>query len=172
VIDLGLRLEDIAGLEREPAAASKTDQSILCDQLTENGATGAETEILLNKRVELNAMTSTALVEMIERKLKAHGLEKVIPDDDLLAEAYREFHRSNELKEKFETVEAKFKESKIRVPKNLKKKVRAILNKHRDLRWDDAVQLVLDDGQLDHVRTKKSKAKTKSGDFSNTEGAT
>jgi hypothetical protein len=29
VIDLGLRLDDIAGLEREPAAATKTDESIL-----------------------------------------------------------------------------------------------------------------------------------------------
>ena len=34
-----------------------------------------------------------------------------------------------------------------------------------DLRWDDAIQIVLDKTQLDHVRTEKQKAKKKSGDF-------
>ena len=71
VIDLGLRLADIAGLEREPAAATKTSASILRAQLAENGATDAEIDILLSERVELNAMTSDALIAMIERKLKA-----------------------------------------------------------------------------------------------------
>ena len=85
-IDLGLRLEDIAGLEREPAAATKTGEADLREQLAENGATDAEIEILLHERVELNAMTSDALIAMIERKLKAHGIKKVIPDDDLLGE--------------------------------------------------------------------------------------
>ena len=33
--------------------------------------TDAEIDILLNERVELNAMTSDALIAMIERKLKA-----------------------------------------------------------------------------------------------------
>ena len=37
-----------------------------------------------SERVELNAMTSDALIAMIERKLQAYGLEKVVPDDDLL----------------------------------------------------------------------------------------
>ena len=61
VIDLGLRLADIAGLEREPAAATKVNADILRAQLAENGATDAEIAILLNERVELNAMTSDAL---------------------------------------------------------------------------------------------------------------
>ena len=94
VIDVGLRLADIEGLEREPAAATKTSPAILRDQLAENGADDAEIDILLKERVELNAMASDALIAMIERKLKAYGLKKVIPDDDLLAETYRAFHRS------------------------------------------------------------------------------
>jgi hypothetical protein len=69
VIDLGLRLADIEGLEREPAAATKTNVSILRRQLAENGASAAEINILLTERVELNALTSDALVAMIERKL-------------------------------------------------------------------------------------------------------
>jgi hypothetical protein len=165
VIDLGLRLADIAGLEREPAAATRTGQATLRNQLAENGASDGEIPILLNDRVELNAMTSDALIAMIERKLKAYGLTKVIPADAMLADAYRAFHRSQQLREKFEEMESEFEEEKIKVPKRLKDRVGAILTKHPDLRWDDALKIVLDGTQLDAVRAEKQKAKRRSGDF-------
>jgi len=95
VVDLGLRIDDIAGLETEPAAATKTRESELRRQLAENGASEAEADFLLGHRVELNAMTSDALIAMIERKLDAYGLKKVIPADDLLANTYRAFHAAN-----------------------------------------------------------------------------
>jgi hypothetical protein len=41
-----------------------------------------------------------------------------------------------------------------------------VLDEHDDLRWDDAVQIVLDKTQLHRVRTEKQKSKKKSGDFS------
>jgi hypothetical protein len=44
-------------------------------------------------------------------------------------------------------------------------RVRAILDDHSDLRWDDAIQIALDETQLDRVRAEKQKAKKKSGDF-------
>ena len=81
----------------------------------------------------------------------------MIPDDDLLGEAYREFHRSNELREQFEELESEFEESEIKVPKNLKNQVRAILKKHPDLRWDDAIQIVLDETQLDRCEGREAK---------------
>jgi hypothetical protein len=167
VVDFGLRLADITGLEREPAAATRTSADILRGQLSQNGATDAESAILLNERVELNAMASDALIEMIERKLKAYGLEKAIPDEDLLAQTYLAFHRSEQLRERFEEMEEGFDEEADEgvVPKNLKKKVCAVLSKHADLRWDDAVQVVLDRTTLDRVREEKRKAKKKSGDF-------
>jgi hypothetical protein len=164
VIDLGLRLDDLAGLEREPAATTRTTESILRDQLAENGASDAETAILLNERVELNAMASDDLVAMIERKLEDYGLKKVVPDEDVLAKAYRAIHRSRELRKEFEKMESKFKESRIEVPRNLKHQVRAELDENDDLRWDDAIRIVLHE-QLDDVRAKKQKAKKKSGDF-------
>jgi hypothetical protein len=110
-------------------------------------------------------MTSDALIAMIERKLKDYGLEKVVPDDDLLGKAYQKFHRSKELREEFEELESEFQESEIKVPKNLRNRVRAMLKRHPDLRWDDAIQIVLDETQLDNVRAEKRKAKKKSGDF-------
>jgi hypothetical protein len=164
-IDLGLRLADIAGLEREPAAATKTSAALLRDQLAKNGATDEETAVLIAERVELNAMASDDLIAMIERKLKDYRLQKVIPDNDLLGEAYQAFHRSKELREEFEELESEFQESEIKVPKNLRNRVRAVLKRHPDLRWDDAIQIVLDETQLDNVRAEKGKAKKKSGDF-------
>src|SRR5258708_20105161 len=59
-ISLGLRLDDIDGLERELAAATKTAESQLPAHLRENGATDQETAILLNEPVETNALTSYA----------------------------------------------------------------------------------------------------------------
>jgi len=164
-IDLGLRLKDIAGLEREPAAATRTNEADLRKQLANNGATNAEIAILLNERVELNTMTSDALIAMIERKLKEHGIEKVVPNDDLLGKAYQAFNHSKQLRAVFKKAESAFKSTKIKTPADLKKRVGAILKKHPDLRWDDAVQVVLDETQLDAGRAEKQKAKKKSGDF-------
>jgi Topoisomerase 6 subunit A/Spo11, Toprim domain len=165
VIDLGLRLGDISGLEREPAAATKTQPWKLREQLANNGATTAETEILLNERVELNAMTSGALIEMVERKLRDYGLKKVIPDDAQLGETYQAFHRSSELQAQFEKMEEEFKETKIETPKNLRKRIAAILKKHPDLRWDDAIKVVLDKTQLADLRAAKQEAKREAGNF-------
>ena len=166
VIDLGLRLADITGLEREPAAATRTSADILRGQLAENGADDEEIAILLDERVELNAMASDALIAMIETKLKAYGLKKVIPDDDLLAETYCAIHRSQQLREKFAEMEEQFdEEAAIKIPRGLKKRVRAILSEHDDLRWDDAIRIALDETTLDRVREEKQKARKKSGDF-------
>jgi len=163
-IDLGLRLEDIDGLEREPAAATKTRESILREQLAQNGATDAEIDILLTDRVELNAMASDALIEMIERKLEEFGLEKVVPDDKLLEETYRAFHHSDELREAFEEAEREFKATEITVPEDLREQVRKILEQHQSLRWDDAVRNVLGD-TIDDIEADKQKVKKAAGDF-------
>jgi hypothetical protein len=164
VVDLGLRLEDIAGLEREPAAATKTNAAILRGQLAENGATNAEIAILLDERVELNAMTSDALIAMIERKLKARGLKKVIPSDAVLTETYQAFHHSIELRKRFDEMESGYEADDVEVPRNLRKQIGAMLTKHPDLRWDDAVKIVLDE-EPKAVRAEKLKARHRAGDF-------
>jgi Topoisomerase 6 subunit A/Spo11, Toprim domain len=127
-IDLGLRLEDIDGLEREPAAATKVREDIRRKLLAENGASPDEINILLKERVELNAMASDDLIEMIEGKLEKSGIKKVVPDDALLAKTYQAFHYSQQLKDVFAKAEKKFKVTKIVVPKNLSKQVRKILD--------------------------------------------
>ena len=163
-IDLGLRLDDITGLQREPAAATKMSLQKRRAQLSNNSATAAETDVLLSERVELNALTSDALVAMIERKLNAHGLTKVVPDDAVLKDTYRAFHRSRQLEEKFKRIESEFKETKIKVPNDLRDQVCTILTKQTKIRWDDAIQVVLG-ATLADVQAKKQEAKEKSGDF-------
>jgi hypothetical protein len=167
VVDLGFRLEHIGGLEREPAAATKTALLVLREQLASNGAVGPEIEILMRERVELNAMPSDDFVATIERQLRNYGLKKVAPSEDVLAEVYRAFRRSEQLREKFEEVEAAFDgvDEDESVPKKLADKVRAVLKRSPDLRWDEAVRVVLDKKTLDRVREDKRKAKKKSGDF-------
>jgi DNA topoisomerase 6 subunit A-like protein len=163
VIDLGLRLDDIGDLEREPAAASKVRPNLLRAQLAENGATDAEIDILLRERVELNAMTSDNLVAMIERKLQAYGLAKVVPDEDLLAKTYRAFDRSQRLRKKFMEMEQQFdKDAAVTdIPEYLQLSVCGVLAAHADLLWDDAIQVVLDDTELSRVRVEKEKAQKK-----------
>jgi hypothetical protein len=104
---------------------------------------------------------------MIERKLDEYGLQKVVPDSDVLAGAYRAFHRSHQLREKFDEMVGEFDKAakEVEVPADLGDQVRAKLTKHPELRWDDAVQLVLVPGDLDRVLEDKEEAKRKSGDF-------
>jgi hypothetical protein len=166
IMDLGLRLEDIEGLETEPAAETRTDEDKLREQLRNNDATDEEVEKLLTERVELNAMGSAELIEFIEGKLEENGIEKVVPDRKLLDDAYREFDRGIRLKKVFEEAEQTFGEGpSIEIPEDLDKKVREVLEEHNDLRWDDAVQIVLNKELLGDLRKAKREVKAKAGNF-------
>jgi len=143
VIDLGLRLDDIDGLQREDAL-DKGTRNARAWNLSENGATEAEIEFLLDYRVELNAMTSDQLVAFVERKLEEHGIKKVIPDDEELAEAYRLFARSQEAEQ---IIERELKQlngnDAVDVPRDVKNRVRKYLLLHPEARWDAAVQYLV-----------------------------
>jgi hypothetical protein len=104
-IDLGLRGEDIEAwaLEQEEVFYRGIGGRLLDDKeairrkikptVLSYGGTGTEVETLLTHRVELNAFPSDQLVEWIEGKLEEHGVEKVIPNDDVLLQAARGFAR-------------------------------------------------------------------------------
>jgi hypothetical protein len=108
VIDLGLRLADVGDLLSE-ASLDKGDRDTKARNLRLNGATEQEIKFLLSpppeqpkasgQRIELNAMTSGELVAFVERKLIEHGVKKVVPDKDKLAEAYRAFERGARIEE-------------------------------------------------------------------------
>jgi hypothetical protein len=86
VVDVGLRLEQIDGLETEPIDANNL-KSVTDNRLRECGATEAEIGFLRSRRVELNALTTEQLVNIVETALLDRGVEKIIPTEDELANA-------------------------------------------------------------------------------------
>jgi hypothetical protein len=142
VIDIGLRYEDIAGLPPEP-----NNSNISGERLRRAGLDQAAIDFLRNQRVELNAMTSQQLVDFVERKLKEHGVKKVLPDADTLAEAYEVFVKSDRVAEAFEEMKNELEaddEAPIEAPKNLAVQVKKKLKEKSDITWHRAVRLVVD----------------------------
>jgi hypothetical protein len=85
VTDLGLRLTDVQKYDLK-SEFFRFKGSFPDDSL----ATAEEQEFLRsNRRVELNAFTAPQFIEWIESKLRRYLKGRLIPDDDILAEAYR-----------------------------------------------------------------------------------
>ena len=98
----------------------------MVENLRKNGASDAEIAFLFQDwtntrstcRVELNAMTSPQFVAFVERKLKKHGVKKIVPDVETLNEAYAAFERGRRLEEATEAVLEDIEEEEIKPPKN------------------------------------------------------
>jgi hypothetical protein len=115
IVDIGLRLHDIDGLEREPVVYKhRTDPRIA---MIENGITPEEANILVQggrpgrwhgERVELNALSSGALVELIETRLTEHGVKKVVPDSKTLADAFRKIKAARAKEKALEKIMGKY----------------------------------------------------------------
>jgi DNA topoisomerase VI subunit B len=139
VIDLGLRLADIRGLEREAVYVSSASKTAAT--LRRHGATKQEIDILAGgERVELNALASDALVALIERKLAKHGIRKVIPDNDTLADAYRRMHMQAVIQEKIDKLIEEFDESKVEVPANLRQRIEKAIKADPTQSWDSVMR--------------------------------
>jgi hypothetical protein len=141
VIDLGLRFEDIEGLQSEPAFDKGSIEKRRWN-LRHNGATEEEIEFLLAQRVELNAMPSDQLVDFVERKLGEHRVEKVVPDSEELAKAYRLFERGHRIQQRVEEELKKFDGAAAEAPDDIEDSVRTILANNPAIRWIDAVEMV------------------------------
>lgn len=93
VIDLGLRLSDVEKWQLQSEAVQYNSDPT-CN-LVENGATAEEIKFLYEcscgrgRRVELNAFTSDHFVEWLDSKFAEHGVKKVVPDEEILEQAYR-----------------------------------------------------------------------------------
>jgi DNA topoisomerase VI subunit A len=138
IIDLGFRLADITGLERERVSYSSNPTW----NLSRNGATEGEIKILYQgsgsgERVELNAMSSDQFIEWLERRMGEYGVQKLVPDSDTLAAAYRRATFLRELHE--QQIELYKKIVNPLIPDGLEQRVRDILKDRRELSWDEAV---------------------------------
>ena len=118
MIDLGLRLDDIEGLETESVYHRESRHAISAN-LHANGATEDEIEFLLHRRVELQRIAVRSAVAFIERKLAQHGIEKVVPDNATLAAAYRRMRRLALLQARINEALVEFKDEPSPVPDDL-----------------------------------------------------
>jgi hypothetical protein len=170
IIDLGLRLSDVVamGLQSEPVTfetlQAKTKKA---DTLRRHGATTEEIAFLMGpvlppfivagravpstrgKRVELNAMTNRQFIDFVEQKLEEHGVEKVIPDDEVLI---RHARRVLEQKIAAKAV-AKLREriakeaAETKLPEGLRRPVEQEFQADPSMSWDIAVANIV--GRLD-----------------------
>ena len=97
------------------------------------------------RRVELNALPSADLVALIERKLEANGIGKVIPDQATLADAYRrELEQAGVRKLIAERLpQIREMAARMQVPADLEARVLADLNDEPALSWDQALAKVI-----------------------------
>ena len=145
VIDLGLRLDDVT--EFEDQAEDTFDVGTVTkrrENLRKNGATEAEIEFILHRRIELNALRSDQLIAFVERRLAEHGIRKIIPDKEILAREYRAKIRGREIEKIF--AEMAEQDDSIEVPSDLQERVADHLKNNPAWSWDAAVcQIVFDD---------------------------
>ncbi|MBA7632897.1 hypothetical protein ES703_40453 [subsurface metagenome] len=154
VIDLGIRLEDVEkyNLVSEDCTLTKTDPVPF---LKLNGATEKEIAYLCRnvptwnnpkhsgKRVELNAFGSREFISWIESKLERHSIKKVVPDNQILEDAFRRAALAKMLEERLELFidEAKSDIAKTN-PLQLTQKVNDLIKKNPRMPWDWAINKI------------------------------
>lgn len=147
VIDIGLRLTDVERLclESEPVAFEK-NANTLRHNLRKYGASDAEIAFLIDhkRRVEINAMSTPQLLELVETNLIAHGIKKVVPHANTLAEAYRKQIKYRRVAEAIEEAirKAEGELGEIPTPDDLPERVAAYLKDNPTAPWADAVVAV------------------------------
>jgi hypothetical protein len=104
-----------------------------------NGASDEEIEFLLERRDELNAMTSDQFVEFIESGLTEHGVDKVVPSPDLLAETNRARARAEQVRKIVERAISEAEIEDVAAPDNLADQVADLLRRHPSRSWNVAV---------------------------------
>jgi hypothetical protein len=146
VIDLGLRLTDVEKeklLGSVEAAPETSKPETRAKNLRKNGATEAEVEFLLERRVELNALPSDRFVAYVERKLIEAGAHKVVPSETMLAQTYRAIVHTDLAKAGIEQAIAETAKTRVAVPADLQQRVAAYLKANPECPWDEAVTKIV-----------------------------
>lgn len=153
VIDLGFRMPDIRDLQSESVNYPQaTDPRFY---LKHCGATEEECNFLVNgdsyykgwsgQRVELNAMTSDQFVLWLEEKLKENGVQKVIPDEEVLANTYQRAVFLLSIEKELEQIKEKFMGQIIEFPEDLLERVTEILKENPLYSWDEAIYQIAEE---------------------------
>jgi hypothetical protein len=148
VVDIGLRLENVFEMDLQSEPVPSVDDFEWRSRavtLQRHGATAEEIRFLRTRRVELNAMTSRQFLDLIEAKLRAHGVTKLIPDDEIIEQQARRVIKENLITQAIAKIERTLaKQAKIRrLPTNLRDRVGRLLEEQPELPWDAAVAIIL-----------------------------
>jgi hypothetical protein len=156
IVEVGLRLADVRNynLEQfaEPAARKgRKSWAAVRGALRSEGATDEECEFLRTRRIEINALSNAQLIDMIERKLREHGIKKIVPDDEMLAKAYRFFVKAKKLEDALDQFKEDLDEDDddVVIPRGLRNKVKALLKKSPHSSWDAVVARLAGRSDLD-----------------------
>ncbi|MDB4213988.1 hypothetical protein N9741_03915 [Octadecabacter sp.] len=93
-------------------------------------------------RVEVNALTTSQLLNIIDNKLAEHCV-KVLPDREHLVGAWREQKVANALKERQKELQAEFSDQQP--PYGILDDVRDLLAEEPELSWDEALSKLMHD---------------------------
>jgi hypothetical protein len=100
-------------------------------------------ELRSTRRVELNAMTSPQFVNFVEQKLRENNVEKIIPDEDLLAKVYTGMERGRRLEEAAQELVDRVDVEDCKPPEDLEKRLREVLESKPHVRRDAAVEAIV-----------------------------
>jgi DNA topoisomerase VI subunit B len=144
VVDVGLRLHQVDGLEDEPISRDNL-KSVSDDRLRECGAIEDELAFLRHRRVELNALTTEQLIALVETAFAEHGVRKVIPSSDELVAAWRSAQAYREIKAAVDQANKRTRRWRnARAPDDLVDQVRGILAQHPGMSWEAALRRIVD----------------------------
>jgi hypothetical protein len=156
VIDLGLRLADVKKLalqSEEQIHKQRKDPTEKFWEWYDDAISEEEADFLrgeysyqkdgwAGQRVELNAMTSKQFIDWLEEKLDAVGVEKVVPDKVILTAAWQRATAIAKAREAIREIE---KGKPTPPPKDLDRKVRALLKREPELSWDSALTAIAEE---------------------------
>jgi hypothetical protein len=152
VISLGLRLKDVQDekLESEEVDYGKRKKDPR-ELLMEYGATKEERDFLVGnhrspwkgKRVELNAMISRQFINYLERKLAEVGVKKVVPEEEVLGEAYKRARRRHLVQQAIDKASKDAAGEDIDIPADLLAEVNKRLEDNPALSWDQAIARIV-----------------------------
>jgi hypothetical protein len=146
VIDLGLRLEDVDGLETEYVHMESVRKAR--QNLRQNGATDEEIDFLIEQRVELNAFASDEFIQWLELKLVHHGIAKVVPGGDTIADAYRRMRKQALVQERINEALDELEDDDtepVPIPDNLIGRIKERQSDDPTLRWDAVLREIAEE---------------------------
>ena len=86
---------------------------------------------------------SPQFIAFVERKLRASGVAKIVPDQNLLAEIYVGFEKGHRLQEAVEEALDEIDDDDFKAPKDLQRRVRKYLKEHPQERWNKAISAIV-----------------------------